>query len=71
MVFGFAVRRFNKMPGHHAYDLSVKPVTAPRLTDDAEAYPHHYQARKGKQLLLAPAEFRTFSMSAWNVSSEQ
>ncbi|MGO8677733.1 MAG: hypothetical protein ACLQVX_17895 [Limisphaerales bacterium] len=36
-ISGFLVRRFNKMPGHHAYDLSIRLVTGPPLTTDAEA----------------------------------
>ncbi|MDH7503199.1 MAG: hypothetical protein QHJ82_10895 [Verrucomicrobiota bacterium] len=38
LAYDFTVRKFNKMPGHHAYDLTVKPTGATRIQDEAEAF---------------------------------
>lgn len=37
-VHDFTVRKFNKMPGHHAYDLTVKPTGGAPIQDEREAF---------------------------------
>ena len=56
LAYDFTVRKFNKMPGHHAYDLTVKPTGATRIQDEAEAFRRIAEALESAGLKFARDE---------------
>ncbi len=56
LAYYFTVRKFNKMPGHHAYDLTVKPTGATRIQDEAEAFRRIAEALESAGLKFAKDE---------------
>ena len=56
LAYDFTVRKFNKMPGHHAYDLTVKPTGATRIPDEAEAFRRIAEALESAGLKFAKDE---------------
>lgn len=56
LAYDFTVRKFNKMPGHHAYDLTVKPTGTTRIQDEPEAFQRIAEALESAGLKFAKDE---------------
>ncbi len=56
LAYDFTVSKFNKMPGHHTYDLTVKPAGPRRIQDEAEAFRRIAEALESAGLKFAKDE---------------